>query len=50
MVCQGNELFTGVWVEPAAGDTIGLMSPFTEQVLAGPAGLRANVDRAVRAA
>lgn len=38
MVWQGNytSLFIGgEWVEPATDDTIGVVSPFTEQALAG---------------
>ena len=54
MVWQGNytSLFIGgEWVEPATDNTIGVVSPFTEQALARiPAGSGADVDRAVRAA
>lgn len=54
MVWQGkytNFFIGGEWVEPATGDTIEVVSPFTERVLAQiPAGSRADVDRAVRAA
>ncbi|KAF0963162.1 Geranial dehydrogenase [Rhodococcus sp. T7] len=54
MAWQGkytNLFIGGEWVEPATGDTIEVVSPFTERALAQiPAGSREDVDRAVRAA
>ncbi|MFA3877804.1 aldehyde dehydrogenase [Streptomyces sp. MMCC 100] len=54
MVRQGNysQLYIGgTWVDAAADDTLDVVSPFTEEVLARvPAGSRPDVDRAVAAA
>jgi aldehyde dehydrogenase (NAD+) len=54
MVWQGNytRLFIGgEWVQPRSSDTIEVVSPYTEQVVARvPAASRADVDRAVAAA
>ncbi|MGW4346696.1 aldehyde dehydrogenase [Streptomyces sp. NPDC004690] len=54
MVWQGDysRLYIGgSWIEPATDETIDVVSPFTEEVVARvPAGSRADVDRAVAAA
>ncbi|MGW4323449.1 aldehyde dehydrogenase [Streptomyces sp. NPDC004684] len=54
MVWQGDysRLYIGgSWIEPATDETIDVVSPFTEKVVARvPAGSRADVDRAVAAA
>ena len=54
MAWQGNysQLYIGgAWVDPTSADTIGVVSPFTEQVIAEiPAATTADVDRAVAAA
>ncbi len=54
MIWQGNyaKLFIdGEWVDPSSSETIEVVSPFTEQVVArAPSASRADVDRAVAAA